>query len=202
MKHFVLMGTGLDIAPAKLALKRADAMRLWDKYAFRQKTEANKETQCILMRYQNAPQLDLYHANLNDGSDDHAWRIGLECFDTLEYSLLPEFRPLVAWVMARTGADRLGRVLLAKLPPDKRVYTHDDRGLYVDYYTRIVIPITVHQPGNVARIGDEFLEMNEGEAWTYAYEVEHEAVNNTPFDRVHLFVDVRLPSAPIMELQA
>lgn len=192
MKHFFKIGEGLDVMPAMLAIRRHP--ELWSKRQFRQRTKANSETECILLRYQCAPQQDLYRYNLSNMQDCEAAHLGLECHDLIEYSLLPEIRPIVRTIMDTVSAERLGRVLLAKLPPGKRVYPHDDGGLYVDYYTRVVVPI-YSQPGNISRIGGEFQVMLPGEAWFYDYKTEHEAVNDSQDDRIHLFIDVRLPAS-------
>ncbi len=206
MKHFFKIGEGLDVIPLTLAIGRHP--QLWDKYKFRQTVKANSETECIILRYQDAPQQKLFEYNLakppalipnSDEFDEQAlaWHeavnLGLECHDVDEYRYLPEARALVNAVMGRLGGERLGRVLLAKLPPGKRVYPHDDSGLYVDYYTRVVIPITA-ESGNLSRIGDEYAIMSPGEAWTYNYAVEHEAFNGSTEDRIHLFIDIRLPT--------
>jgi hypothetical protein len=208
MKHFLRIGENLETFPLFMAIQRQP--ELWEKHRFRQTVKANSETECILLRYQTAPQEHLFRYNLakepkyianDEAINDYAafWHeanhLGLECNDTPDFEKLPEARPLVAWVMARLGAERLGRVLLAKLPPGGRVYPHDDAGLYVDYYKRVVIPIQ-SDAGNWSRIGDEFMMMPVGEAWIYDYKTEHEAMNESNDDRVHLFIDVKLRSEP------
>lgn len=196
MKHFFKIGDGIDVMPVLIALHRHP--ELWGRRTFRQTVKANSETECILLRYQNAPQENLYRYNLSTMDDCEAAHRGLECYDMEEYSLLPEVRPIVRLIMDRVGAERLGRVLFAKLPPGKRVYPHDDGGLYVDYYHRVVVPIQA-ECGNISRIGDEHNIMLPGEAWFYDYKTEHEAVNESNEDRIHLFIDVRLPSGKFIQ---
>ena len=189
LKYFFKIGDGIDAVPVLMALHRNK--ELWKKRVFRQRAFANSETETIFLRYQDASQQELYRFNTED-SFEAKWR-GLECIDTDDYFMLPEVRPIVSTLMHRTQAERLGRVILVKLPPGAKVHSHHDRGNYADYYQRICIPLQ-SLPGNAMREGDESLWMKSGEAWFIDLNVEHEAVNQSDDDRITLFVDVRLPS--------
>jgi len=189
MKYFHQIGTNLPIAPILDALHFQQD--LWDKRTFRQNARANAETECIFLRYQNASQEDLHFFNTAPKFNWEAMHRGLECVDLEEYDRLPEVRPVVNAVMAVVGAERLGRVILVKLPPRSRVYPHNDAGNYADYYQRICIPLQ-SLDGNFMREGDETVYMRPGEAWFINLEVEHEAWNDSDDDRITLFMDVKL----------
>ena len=104
---------------------------------------------------------------------------------------LPAARGLILWLMARVGGIRLGRCLITKLAPGEKVAPHIDGGSHAAYYERYHL-ILQGLPGNVFRCGTEQVDMLTGQIWWFQNGIEHEAVNNSADDRIHLIVDVKL----------
>jgi hypothetical protein len=102
-------------------------------------------------------------------------------------------RPLVFGLMARVQAYELGRVLITKLPPGGRILPHSDAvGAYTDQEDGARYHIVLQGlPGSLYRAGDETVNMRTGECWWFNHLAEHEIVNNSADDRVHLLVDTR-----------
>lgn len=190
MKYFHLLTDRLDVSKALASVLGVPG--LWHERTFRQRAQANSETECIFLRYQTATQQELY--GYNTSNEWEAIARGLECVDLPEYFMLPAIREIVQQIQWLTCSDRLGRVILVKLPAGKRVYPHSDSGNYANYYQRICIPL-LSEPGNVMREGDEVQYMKPGEAWFIDLDVEHEAENLSDQDRITLFVDVKPASA-------
>jgi aspartyl/asparaginyl beta-hydroxylase (cupin superfamily) len=97
--------------------------------------------------------------------------------------------------MRQIDGERLGRVLISRMAPGKRIHPHtdmnDDPALsIVPYYKRYQIALQ-SLPGVVFRAGEEQVSMRTGEVWWFNNGVEHEVVNNSADDRLALVVDIR-----------
>lgn len=105
-------------------------------------------------------------------------------------SELPMVRPIIFGLMRQVDGERLGRVLITRLAPGKRIYPHADGGDHAAYYKRY--QIALHSlPGVLFRSGDEQVNMRTGEVWWFDNGIEHEVVNNSGDDRVTLIVDIK-----------
>lgn len=156
---------------------------IWEENTIRQDfpNSPHKQTQSIVLRFNkyNNP-----NTVVEEVYDD------CECFDTPSYDKLPEARPLIFGLMSLVQGERLGRVLIVKLPPNGKVDPHRDMGAPADYYDRYHIVIKSSE-GNLFRTEDEIVWMQEGEVWWFDNTKEHEVVNNSKEDRIHLIVDIR-----------
>ena len=103
---------------------------------------------------------------------------------------LPEARKLIFWLMARVNGERLGRCLITRLCPGEKIDLHVDGGDHASYYDRYHI-VLQGLPGSVFNCGDESIQMRTGEVWWFNNEIEHEIINNSADDRIHLIVDIR-----------
>ncbi|RQZ57421.1 aspartyl/asparaginyl beta-hydroxylase domain-containing protein [Burkholderia cepacia] len=177
MRNFLKVAEGADVTPLLIALQhRPD---LWSTDAVRQTfaESPHRDVQDILLRF-------------SDTSSEH---IGDEliCEDTEAYRVLHVARPLVFAVMARVQGVMLGRVLITRLAPGKRIHPHSDvLGRYANTYNRFHIPLQ-SAPGCVFRAGDEHVYMRPGEVWDFNAHAEHEVINNSDEDRIHLIVDIK-----------
>ena len=178
MKNFQQIATNLDVLPLLLAVRRQP--ELWGKDRVRAEFDQSphREVDDILLRF----------------SDTAAADIGDEliCNNTEAMRALPQARPLIYWLMARVEGDLLGRVMITKLPPGGRIYPHADvLGKYANTMSRFHIPLQ-SGPGCMFRAGDEQVSMYPGEAWDFNAHAEHEVINNSADDRIHLIVDIRV----------
>lgn len=103
---------------------------------------------------------------------------------------LPAVRPIVFGLMARVEGERLGRVLITRLAPGKRIDPHEDGGSHAAYYERYHCVLQSF-PGSIFRCGQEQVQMRAGEVWWFNNAIEHEVINNSADDRIHLIVDIR-----------
>lgn len=103
---------------------------------------------------------------------------------------LPMVRPIVFGLMRHVEGERLGRVLITRLGPGKRIYPHVDGGDHAAYFKRYQVALQC-QPGCIFRAGDEQVQMRTGEAWWFDNGQEHEVVNHSADDRLALIVDIR-----------
>lgn len=178
MKNFLKVADGIDVLPLLMALKSHP--ELWDQNTLRTTHPGTPHTQVsdIWLRFNDL------QAGVNAVADEH---------DSVNYPaffVLPQARPLIFGLMARVEGERLGRCLITKLPPGGRIEPHEDGGSHAAYFERFHI-VLQSQPGNAFRCGDETIGMRPGEVWWFDNAVEHEVINNSSDDRIHLIVDIR-----------
>ncbi len=186
MRNFLKIAEGIDIIPLLHAVQNHP--ELWDKEnTFRNDFEnsPHKETQSIWLRYND---LTEYYA---DGCLDCAIE-DLEAINYSAWELLPEARQIIFNLMRRVEGQRLGRVIITKLPAGKTITPHaDTRGAYAEYYTRYHLPLQ-NLPGSIFKADDEQVYMRHGECWWFRHEATHEVINNSADDRIVLIVDIRV----------
>ncbi len=107
---------------------------------------------------------------------------------------LPKATDMALDLMRLVGGSRLGRMVITKLGPGKKILPHADVvGEYADYYTRYHI-VLLGKPGSLFTCGDETVCMQTGEIWWFDASAEHSVANNSNDDRIHLLVDARIDS--------
>lgn len=176
MKNFLRIASGLDITPLLLDITRMD---LWkeDTYLRNYPQGPFGDVQSIICRFPS-------HELVLAGGDEH------ENFDQPVYKQLPEARRIVQALMARVGGERLGRVIINKIRPGGVITPHKDSPSHAEYYDRFHV-VLQSSPGVVFRAEDEQVYMAPGDTWWFQNAVEHEVINNSPIDRIHLVVDIR-----------
>lgn len=102
---------------------------------------------------------------------------------------LAHLRSLVLDLMRRVDGVRLGRVLLTRLAPGKRILPHADGGAPAQYFKRYQIALQ-SLPGCTFRSGDETVQFTSGSVWWFDNRIEHEVINNSADDRIVCIVDI------------
>lgn len=190
MKNFLKIAEGVDPMPLLLAIhERQD---LWNANTLRT-THAHtphSEVDDIWIRF-----IDL--KPYEGKTDEECRQLVLDQHESVpyEWSTFPEVQFLCHELMHKVKGIRLGRVLLTKLRPGKRIYPHVDSGDHARYYERFHIVLQSSQ-GCLFRAGDEQVSMKAGEVWWFQNQEEHEVVNNGSIDRIHLIVDIHTGRSP------
>jgi len=112
----------------------------------------------------------------------------LECED-YAMSIFPDTQELVSDMFAKNKGTKLGRVILAKLPPGGVVHPHADEGPVPEKYTRFHAIIQAG-PGSWFLVGDQAENMTTGQIWIANVLDKHCVVNLDDEARVHLIVDI------------
>jgi hypothetical protein len=112
---------------------------------------------------------------------------------------LPAARRLIFDLMGKIEGERLGRVMINKLVQGGRVYPHADTPVHANYWDRYHFVIR-SGPGVSFRCGEETVHMPVGQVWWFQNALEHEVVNNSSEERIHLICDIRLstPTAGLL----
>jgi hypothetical protein len=113
-----------------------------------------------------------------------------ESVDYPAFSYLVEARPLIFGLMSVVQGERLGRVMINKLKPGGKIFPHADTPVHADYYSRHHL-VLQSAPGCNFRAGEEVVHMPTGTCWWFNNKLEHEVVNNSGLERIHMVVDIR-----------
>src|SRR3974377_2593509 len=103
---------------------------------------------------------------------------------------LPAARPLIFGLMSRVQGERLGRVMINKVRCGGRIYAHADTAEHAEYWERYHLVLKT-APGCNFRAGAETIHMPVGSVWWFEDALEHEVVNNSVDERIHMIVDIR-----------
>jgi len=191
MRHFHRLAQGVNVAPLLLSLARQP--ELWNSHDVRTKSPGTPHSQVddILVRFN-----DLRDWERAKGNSGEALAAGLKIVDEHEsvwfpaaYQL-PAVRPMIFALMAAVQGERLGRVIITRLAPGKRIAPHCDGGDHAEYYDRYQICLQ-NSPGSLFRVEGEVVTFQPGETWWFNNGLEHEVVNNSKEDRIVLIVDIR-----------
>jgi hypothetical protein len=189
MQHFQLLASEAPTSQLLLAIHRLDKSHgVWKEDTFLRDYPQGPFGDCesIILRFPprsvhaTEEALRAHEANF----DQH------ENVDQPVFKSLPEARPLVFNLMAYVQGERLGRVIINKLRPGGRIFPHADTPAHAEYWDRFHI-VLQSAPGCNFRAGDEMVHMDTGEVWWFNNRIEHEVVNNSADDRIHMVVDIR-----------
>lgn len=176
MRNFFKIG---EINPKPLLLSILKQPNLWDSNTIRtsHKGSAHKDASDILIRFND---LEKSINILND----------LDNIYYPAFALLPQIRPLIFDLMRFVEGERLGRVVITRLPVGGRILPHKDEGKSAEYYKRYHIFLQNYE-GAEFRCGNEIICPNAGDIYWFNNLIEHEIVNNSIDDRITLIIDIK-----------
>ena len=186
MNNFQRIAGGIDVMPLLLAIKRRPGLWKEDTYLRDYPQGPFKQIESIMLRFpvKGVFETEAELAKHTSTYDQH------ENIDYPAYQVLPEARPLVMNLFGYVAGERLGRVMINKIAPGGVIFPHVDTKAHTDYYSRFHI-VLQSQPGVLFRAGDESVQMTTGEAWWFDNSQEHEVINNSADDRIHMIIDAR-----------
>ncbi len=197
MKNFLRIAEGIDITPLRLAIARRPELWAEDTFLRLYPQGPFEDVETIFLRFPERIVFDdedvaeqerkvaLYKANMLPGFDQH------ESIDYPAYAMFPQARDLVLALMTRVGGVRLGRVMINKVRPGGRIFPHADCPEHAGYWNNRLHVVLQSLPGNDFRCEDEHIHMRAGEVWWFNNRLDHEVVNNSADDRIHMVVDIR-----------
>jgi hypothetical protein len=84
---------------------------------------------------------------------------------------------------------KVGRVIIPKLFAGTKIPSHKDSGEYLEIVRRHHIAIITNDDIFFS-VGDETINMREGEIWEINNNLNHAVDNNSDIDRVHVIIDI------------
>lgn len=177
---------GLNVTPLNLAIIRRPELWKEDTYLRDYPQGPFKEIESIMLRFPVKGVLESEEELQKHltAYDQH------ESIDYPAYALLTEARPIVMGLMSQVGGERLGRVMINKISPGGRIFPHADTPAHAEYYDRFHV-VLQSAPGVDFRCGDEHVYMGVGDVWWFQNLEEHEVINNSAVDRIHIIIDIR-----------
>lgn len=180
MRYFYCLTGGVRVLPLMAAIARQP--KLWNQDNCRREfaETPHAATDDILLRFTEP------EGGLQNYADN------LEAVDRPTMAQLPDVKSEILNIMRLVNGSRLGRVVVTRLEPGKRILTHSDvLGEYSKYYTRYHL-VLQGMPGSMFNCGDETVNMLTGELWWFDASAEHSVINNSKDDRIHMLIDVRI----------
>lgn len=195
MKNLFKLAAGINMTPLMAQIQRQSALWQADTYLRDYPQGPFEDVETIFLRFPPASVTELERGT----RDQH------ECVWMDGALHLPAARALIFSLMSTVEGERLGRVMLNKIRPGGRIFAHADTPAHAEYWDRYHY-VVQSAPGVVFRVGEERLTMQTGEVWWFQNLIEHEVINNSADDRIHLVIDIRcqhlsfrgeLPQAPL-----
>ena len=105
-------------------------------------------------------------------------------------SKLPSLKKVVFDLMHIVDGERLGGILITKLPAGGHIAKHTDSGWHAQYYDKFYVPI-MNSKGSVFGFEDGVIEPELGQAWWFDNSNPHWVDNNSDADRISMIVCIR-----------
>jgi quercetin dioxygenase-like cupin family protein len=190
MRSFVKVAHGVDTLPVLLALQRQP--ELWGQNAERAYAPDTPHSGMtdIWVRYNDRRPFDAGERPFSEINDEH---------DSIWYpaaAKLPELRPILFGLMSRVEGERLGGVMITKLPPGGRIEGHTDGGWHAGYYDKYYVALKA-EPGTAFWFQPEGSDKPEvilaqtGDIYHFRNDIVHGVHNESAEERIALIVCIR-----------
>jgi len=189
MSNFLRLASGLAVTPLMLAIERRPELWKADTYLRDYPQGPFGEVESIMLRF---PEKRVFEQE----TELAAYKEGRHFYDQHEsidlpaYAVLTEARPLVMNLFAAVQGERLGRVMINKIKPGGVIFPHADTPEHASYYSRFHV-VLQSDTGVRFRCGDEWACFETGAAFWFNNKLEHEVINESKTDRIHMIVDAR-----------
>ena len=173
----------VEVDSLRQALKQKP--HLFDQYSQRREApnSPHKEMTDIWVRYKDiTPHLESGDYSTFADEHDSVWYPS--------YYELPEIKKIVFDVMAAVDGERLGGILITKLPPGGRIQPHTDAGWHAGFYDKYYVPIENHK-GSIFGFTSGNIEPELGEVYWFDNSNLHWVHNNTEYDRMAMIICIR-----------
>lgn len=180
-KSFLKIAEGINVIPLQIAL--ISQPELFGKRTFRSDSYSSPHRGMtdIWVRYNAYENLSKDPSRFND-EHDSVWYP--------EFYSIPEIRPIINWLMAYVEGERLGGILITKIPAGGVIEPHIDKGWHAEYYDKFYIPIQNDEGANFC-FEDGIISPNIGDVYWFNNGVSHWVENNSETDRISLIICIR-----------
>lgn len=156
---------------------------LWDDFDFRTNSaiSPHREMSDIIVRYNARENFQGDRITFNEAHES----VWYPCIREI-----PAAIPIALEVMRLVEGERLGMVLITRIPPHKQCYPHRDAGWHARYYDKYAVQLA-SAPGQAFCFEGESLSADPGEIYSFENSQVHWVTNDTDFERMTLIVSVR-----------
>jgi hypothetical protein len=157
--------------------------QLWNDFDLRTNhpQSPHRELDDIIMRY-NARLNFTGDRQAFNGPHDSVWWPSIE--------QLPSVRNIVWDLMREVEGERLGMVLITRIPPGKQCYPHVDNGWHAGHYDKYAVQLA-SAPGQSFHVAEESLSAAPGECYRFDNSLPHWVINDSDQARMTMIVCIR-----------
>ena len=167
-----------DVDVSQLVAQIDAHSELWNQYGYRKNMAPHSAMSDIWVRYNDIKNM----GPAFNHEHDSVWYPA--------YQELPALKDIIFPLMGEVEGERLGGVLITRIPPGCDIKPHVDRGWHVDYYDKFYVSLKSEQGANFY-CGDEVLNPKAGEVWRFDNRALHWVENRSNDDRMTLIVCIR-----------
>ena len=110
--------------------------------------------------------------------------------DSIWLKDLPECKKICFEIMKLVNGERLGGVLITRLPVGGEILTHTDAGWHADYYDKYYVPLE-NEKGSVFGFDEGDIEPDLGDVWAFDNSYNHWVKNNSNKERIAMIVCIK-----------
>lgn len=183
MQNFLKIASGVDVMPLVLALQRQPELFGRNKERQYSPDPTHREMTDVWVRMNDRKQFD----------ESGDWSKSCDEHDSVWYpeaDAIPQVRPIVFALMARVEGERLGGILITKLPPGGKLAPHIDYGWHAGYYDKYYVALH-NKPGSRFSFPDGSFEAVSGDVYWFRNDVLHSVTNDSDDDRLSMIVCIR-----------
>lgn len=103
---------------------------------------------------------------------------------------LPSIKKVLFDLMYAVDGERLGGVLITKVPPGGKILKHTDSGWHATYYDKFYVPL-LNDKGAMFCFEDGIIDPEYGQAWWFDNSNPHWVENTSAVDRIAMIVCIR-----------
>lgn len=179
MKAFNKIYSGLDVSFAIKEIKEND-------HLFNQ-VSARKEASPI-----HAQMTDIWlrFGDISQMQKTGDWSKVLDEHDSIWLQHLPHCKRLCFDIMQLVDGERLGGVLITKLPAGGKILPHADSGWHAEYYDKFYVALQ-NERGSKFCFESGEIDPDVGDVWCFDNSVTHWVENNTDTDRLAMVVCIK-----------
>jgi len=180
MNNLLPLGT-IDHLPALLQIKQNP--QLWNMYRHRteQYSSPHHEISDIWVRYRDIKEFDGDWDKFN-GPHEPIWYPAADC--------LPAVKDIAFQIMTRVRGERLGGILITRIPPGGQCAPHTDRNWHAEYHDKYAVQLESH-PDQAFHFREGSYSARPGEVYWFDNLKEHWVTNDSPIDRITLIICIR-----------
>lgn len=183
MSRFLKIAEDVDVAPL---IAQIDACpELWGQFGWRKNIPDGPHAGMtdIWVRYNDSRPFEA-RGDFKGFNDEH------ESVWYPAYYALPAMREIIFPLMAAVEGERLGGVLITRIPPGCGIAPHRDAGWHVDHYDKFYVQLK-SRPGAVFCCEGEVNRPVPGDVYRFDNRVLHWVKNESDGDRMTLIVCIR-----------
>lgn len=178
MVDFNKLKIKFDVKELKEYLETCD---LWGEYPQRGlKGSPHEDMKDIWVRYKN-PAENIESGDWSNFADEH---------ESEWLKEIPFVKTIANALMGYLDGERLGGILITRLPNNGEIKRHVDSGWHAEYYDKYYIPIKNNR-GAMFCFESGKIEPEEGEVYAFRNDVPHWVINKSGEDRIAMIICIK-----------